>query len=516
MKKTKRTFKEWWADYKPTKRRIIQLYAALLTNANLKGFSNGYIYQGKVKNICTPGLNCYSCPAASASCPLGALQNAFASSKARLPHYMLGILVLFGVLCGRWICGFLCPFGLIQDLLHKIKTPKLKKNPVTRMLSYLKYVILAVFVIALPLIYAMRSMPLPGFCKYICPSGTLLGAVGLLSNQNNSNMFPILGPLFTWKFCLLVVFLVGAVFIYRFFCRFFCPLGAIYGLFNRISILGVKLEKPKCTDCGLCIGACDMDIQKVGDHECISCGKCINVCPTGAISYKGPKILLAPNETGSAIRTAKVKQVDPCDAPGTPLPRKPKIARGIVAGCMALLLVGALVYYNFIDKPPVPVVLQPQQSDNGEYTIGYNPGELCYDYDLAVYGSDETISVSDCRGKVTVVNFWYIYCSSCVKELKTEFPLVKEEYGDQVEILAVHSYEEYGSDIPAFIAESFPGADFTFCRDSEGEIYFHTLGGSQAWPVTLVLDENGVVLDHITGATTYDHLKSVIDKALAD
>lgn len=512
MEKKNRTIKQWWLDHKPTKRRIIQLYAALLTNANLKGFGNGKIYQGQVKNICAPGLNCYSCPAASASCPLGALQNALAGSNARLPHYMLGILLLFGVLFGRWICGFLCPFGLVQDLLHKIKTPKIKKSPITRILSYLKYIILVVFVVIMPLVYAGQSFPLPGFCKYICPSGTLLGAGGLLSNEANSNMFSMLGPLFTWKFCLLVVLLVGAVFIYRFFCRFFCPLGAICGLFNRIAILGIKLEKSKCTDCGLCIGACEMDIRQVGDHECISCGTCISVCPTGAISYKGPKILLAPNEIGQSTPGVKLQRLDstvPLD-----LPKRTRIARAVVAGAMAVLLVVALVYYNIIDKAPAtPNIDNTQQTD---INVGGAVGNQCYEYDLTVYGSEKTVNVADYRGKVTIVNFWYIYCGSCVKELQTEFPLIKDEYGDQVEILAVHSYEEYSSDIPAFIEASFPGADFTFCRDGEGEAYFRMLGGSQAWPVTVVLDQDGVIVSSIMGSTTYNELKTIIDDILAD
>ena len=511
MEKSK-NIKQWFADHKPTKRRIIQLYAALLTNANLKGYGNGKIYQGAVKNICAPGLNCYSCPAASASCPLGALQNALASSNARLPYYIFGIFLLFGILFGRWICGFLCPFGLLQDLLHKVKTPKLKKNSITRILSYLKYVILVVFVVLMPLIYSVQSFPLPGFCKYICPSGTLLGAGGLLSNEANSNMFPMLGPLFTWKFCLLILILLSCIFIYRAFCRFLCPLGAIYGLFNRISILGIKLDKPKCTDCGICIGTCHMDIRHVGDHECISCGECITACPTGAITYKGPKILLAPNESGGAVAGVKLRNIDPVDAPGTPLPQKTKIARCIVALAMALLLIGALIYYNFIDKVPESDV--PQQGSSQEIDVGGEIGDICIDHELSVYGSEDTIRVSDYRGKVTIVNFWYIFCGSCVKELQTEFPLIKEEYGDQVEILAVHSYEEYNSDIPAFIAQSFPDADFTFCRDTEGEAYFHMLGGSQAWPVTVVLDENGVIVSSIMGSTTYDELKSIIDNII--
>ena len=138
----------------PTKRRLIQLYAALLFNANLKGYINGKIYQGHLKNICTPGLNCYSCPGAATACPLGALQNALASSNKTAPFYMIGIILLYGIILGRTICGFLCPFGLFQDLVYKIKTPKLKKNRFTKALSYLKYVILALFAVVIPLIYA--------------------------------------------------------------------------------------------------------------------------------------------------------------------------------------------------------------------------------------------------------------------------------------------------------------------------------------------------------------------------
>jgi ferredoxin len=255
-----------------------------------------------------------------------------------------------------------------------------------------------------------------------------------------------------------------------------------------------------------------MDIRRVGDHECISCGKCITACPTGAISYKGPKILLAPNEIGNTSDGAKLRKIDPVDAPGTPLPKKTRIARGIVAGIMALSLAGALIYYNFIDK--VPDEGTSQQGTLQETNVGGAVGDICFDHELNLYGSDETVSVEDYRGKVTIVNFWYIFCGSCVKELQTEFPLIKEEYGDRVEILAVHSYEEYNSDIPAFIEESFPGADFTFCRDTEGEAYFHMLGGSQAWPVTVVLDQEGVIVTSIMGSTTYEELKEIIDGIL--
>ena len=148
-------------------RRYTQLMAAVLYNCHFTGFAEGRIYQGKFKGVCTPGLNCYSCPGAVAACPLGSLQGALVSSKYRFPYYILGTLLLMGLFLGRFICGFLCPFGLLQELLHKLPSPKIRKSRATRILSYGKYVILALFVVVIPL-WKLA----PGFCKYICPAGT--------------------------------------------------------------------------------------------------------------------------------------------------------------------------------------------------------------------------------------------------------------------------------------------------------------------------------------------------------
>lgn len=304
MKKFFVKIKSWWKAHKPSKRRLIQLYSALLFNANIKGFFNGQIYQGPTKNICVPSLNCYSCPGAVGACPLGSLQNALSESKTRTPAYIFGTIILFGLLLGRSICGFLCPVGLGQELLYKIKTPKVKKSKVTRILSYFKYVVLVVLVGVLPILFSI-----PGFCEFICPAGTLEGGVGLLSNPNNEGSLGMLGPLFSWKFTLLVLIVVASIFIYRVFCRFLCPLGALYGFFCRVAMLGIKLDKTKCTDCGLCVGVCKMDIKRVGDHECIHCGQCISVCPAKAISWKGEKLLVRGNDT-DAPTMSEVKPLD--------------------------------------------------------------------------------------------------------------------------------------------------------------------------------------------------------------
>ncbi len=264
-------------------RRYTQLIAAVLYNCNFRGFADGTIYSGASKGICVPGLNCYSCPGAMFACPLGSFQTALRASKYRLPYYMLGTLLLFGLLFGRLICSFLCPFGLIQELINKIPTPKIKKSPVTRALSKLKYLILIVFVAAIPLIKDM-----PGFCKYICPAGTLEGGVPLLIR--NESLRQMAGFLLSWKVLFLIAVLVLCVFCYRAFCRFLCPLGAIYSFFNPVSFFGIKVDDHKCTGCGACVRACKMDVNKVCDGECIQCGECIKVCPVKAIAfgYKGP------------------------------------------------------------------------------------------------------------------------------------------------------------------------------------------------------------------------------------
>lgn len=268
------------------KRRCTQLAAALIYNANIKGFGNASIYQGPVKGMCVPGLNCYSCPGAVASCPLGTLQNALSSVSYRIPMYIFGILLLFGLFLGRVICGFLCPFGLLQDLLYKLPLPKIKKNRVTRALTWLKYVVLIVFVIYIPLYLGIaKGMPVPAFCKYICPAGTLEGGIPLV--LGNSKLRALAEVLFSWKVFVLVVICLSMMVLYRSFCRFLCPLGAIYSLFSKVSLMGIKVDEGRCTGCQACVRHCKMDVKKPGDRECIQCGECRDVCHTGAICRRG-------------------------------------------------------------------------------------------------------------------------------------------------------------------------------------------------------------------------------------
>jgi len=483
----------------PTKKKLMQLYFALLINSNLNGYFSGIIHKGDSKKYCVPGLNCYSCPGAAGACPIGSLQGAFKGGKSTI-FYVFGILALYGVLFGRMICGWVCPFGFLQDLTYKLKTPKVKKSPVTRILSGLKYVILIFFVFIVPIAYAFRTTPLPTFCKYICPAGTLEGGIGLLSNKVNSSFFEMLGPLFTWKFVLMVSIILSSIFIYRVFCRFLCPLGALYSIFNRFSLFGVKVDESKCINCSLCTNHCKMDVRKVGDRECISCGDCKSVCPVDAIQWKGTKLFdrFKKDEKYKTVRN---------------------VTRGISLAVLLLFLFGAIVFFwKENDKPHIPNPDTPGVS----ITVpeGNTQGTLCYGSDLSIVTKDgeSTESVDPQKtGKITVINFWGTWCTPCVGELPY-FDRIAAEYKDSVSVIAVHSYMLWESEAE-YIKENYPDSNIIFAHDlapDNENSYYSTLGGTGTYPYTLILDSDGIIRKVIYSSVDYDDLKKEIDAIMED
>ncbi|MDD7266534.1 MAG: 4Fe-4S binding protein [Subdoligranulum sp.] len=265
----------------------VQAGAALLTNLHLPNFFRGRLYQGAGKAVCVPGLNCYSCPAASGACPIGAFQAVVGSSKFRFSYYITGTLILLGVLLGRFICGFLCPFGWFQELLHKLPTKKLSTRRL-RPLTYLKYAVLLVMVVLLPALAVNEvGMGDPFFCKYLCPQGVLEGAIPL--SLTNAGIRAALGTLFTRKLSILLAVAVLSVVFYRPFCKWLCPLGAFYALLNKVSLFQMQVDPNKCISCGKCAKACqmDVDITKTPNHtECIRCGMCVRACPTHAVAFR--------------------------------------------------------------------------------------------------------------------------------------------------------------------------------------------------------------------------------------
>lgn len=271
------------------KRIITQTITTIVTNLNVKGYLEGNIYKGNTKQICVPGLNCYSCPGALGSCPIGSLQAVIGTVKYNLSFYVIGLMTLFGVIFGRFICGWLCPFGFFEDLLHKIPSKKIKvSNKINNILKYLKYIILIFFVLLFPMLLVNEfGISPPYFCEFICPAGTLGAGIPLV--LLNKSLRGAVGYLFAWKMLILIVIIIASIFIYRPFCRYLCPLGAFYSLFNKVSFIKYEIDENKCTSCNACTQKCKMNIQiykNPNSIECVRCGDCIKTCPTQSIKKR--------------------------------------------------------------------------------------------------------------------------------------------------------------------------------------------------------------------------------------
>lgn len=273
----------------PFKRVVIQAAAALAQNPFLQNIWQGAIFKGESKYVCAPGLNCWSCPAAGLSCPIGALQTVASGAKFSVSFYVIGFLLIVGVAVGRLVCGFLCLFGFLQDLLFKIPTPKLRvPKKADRVLRKAKYLVLAFLVLLLPAVVTNAfGLGEPWFCKFLCPAGTVEAGIPLVSTQ--PTLQAMIGPLFSWKIAVAILILLGAVFISRPFCKYLCPLGAIYGLLNKVSFLRLRVDEESCTQCGRCAKKCPMDLDVwrsvEWSAECIRCGQCKAACPSSAISW---------------------------------------------------------------------------------------------------------------------------------------------------------------------------------------------------------------------------------------
>lgn len=273
--------------------RFIQVVSVFLLNGHWYFPVSGTIYQGPLKSVCAPGLNCHSCPAATTACPIGAIQNIMAgvrvsleAARYHLGLYVLGWLGMIGGLVGRMPCGWICPFGFFQDLLHKVPSPKFR---IPYVFSYGPYVFLALTVFILPLwLVDAFGYGIPWFCKFVCPAGTLEAGLPLLALQ--PALHTMVGFLFYAKTAILFFFVTWSTLARRPFCRTVCPLGAFYSFFNRISLFQLKYNAEKCTHCELCYHDCPIDIkfyESPNDRRCIRCLICLREsCPVGAISYE--------------------------------------------------------------------------------------------------------------------------------------------------------------------------------------------------------------------------------------
>jgi len=252
-------------------RRLAQVSALVLINLGFLNIWFADLNTGALRGICSPIFYCHSCPWATMACPLGVLIN---FSRLRIvPFVTLGLLGLVGTLGGRLVCGWLCPFGLLQELLHKIPTRKFR---IPAGLSYVKYALLVVFVFAVPFFWPGAPYT---FCDG-CPSSVIESTIPwafVAQWQVTPGMFGGFTPRFWIRISILVAVAIFVVPVSRGFCRVLCPLGAIFSLFNRFSLFRFGLVHAKCNNCGACAKWCPVDIDPVGQMntaECIRCHEC--------------------------------------------------------------------------------------------------------------------------------------------------------------------------------------------------------------------------------------------------
>lgn len=274
------------------KRRATQVLSLFALNPYFPYFSTRVIYQGGAKYLCAPGLNCYACPLAAFSCPIGGLQHAFANLSHRVREfaaglgaliYVLGSVGLVGAVLGRLTCGWVCPFGFLQDLLYRVPLPKWK---LPRRAAVGPYLSLVALVALLPLLTGASW-----FSRF-CPAGTLEGGM-LLKTVPPDASLPPAGWFFWLKAGLLAAFLAWMMTSKRPFCRAVCPLGALWGPFNRVSAFRMAVDDSRCNACGACRRVCPVDLNIYDDPNspaCIRCLECVGACPRGAVEagFKRP------------------------------------------------------------------------------------------------------------------------------------------------------------------------------------------------------------------------------------
>jgi len=147
------------------KRKIVQIISLLLINGNVKTLWDWKLYGGPFKKICLPVLNCHSCPFALTACPIGMIQQFLAlriKNGASGFLYILGMVGVPAVFLGRFLCGWICPFGFVQEIICRKK----KRIFFPQVLKWVKYILLFGFVLAFPLIFTNNwGIGSPTFCK---------------------------------------------------------------------------------------------------------------------------------------------------------------------------------------------------------------------------------------------------------------------------------------------------------------------------------------------------------------
>ncbi len=223
----------------------------------------------RMHTVCSPVFHCYSCPLATFACPIGVLANF--SAIHIIPYAALGTLIFIGAAFGSFVCGWACPFGFLQDLANRVPT---RKFTLPAWMGCFRYVSLIVLVLAVPYFWGEGH---PLFICRLCPAGALEGALPSMGQA------AIDGQAIVWptaaKMIILGLFLLAMFFTWRPWCMLFCPLGAIYSLFDSVSLFFLSFHKDRCRECDRCRSLCRDGVsaeQRVNGLRCVRCLECTN------------------------------------------------------------------------------------------------------------------------------------------------------------------------------------------------------------------------------------------------
>ena len=237
------------------------------------------------KWFCHPVLSCHSCALAYFACPVGVFVH-FAGHRV-FPLVALGTVLLVGVLAGRLLCGWVCPFGFLQDLLFRIKTRKFKLPAWT---ANIKYGVLVLLVFTFPFLLGEETSL--SFCR-ICPAAAAqvslpAATASVFGGQGLAGI-----GAWSWvKLGVLVAVIAVVIFSSRAFCKVLCPIGALLAPLNHISLWRVKPATENCIKCRRCDRKCPTAVAPSArilqreapsrSADCVVCHKCQAVCPQRA------------------------------------------------------------------------------------------------------------------------------------------------------------------------------------------------------------------------------------------
>lgn len=255
-------------------RRISQTLSLLILHSS---------WGPEAKWLCNPVLSCHSCALAWFACPVGIFVHY--SGWHLFPFLAAGTVLIVGALVGRLMCGWVCPFGFVTDLLYKIPSPKFDLPAWT---GYIKYVVLVLTVVLFPFLWGENTTA--SFCRF-CPASALqITLPGFITGGfAGTTIWTII------KVAILAIILILAIFSSRSFCKVLCPIGAMLGPLNYVSFWAMSLPaKRPCTGCAKCDKVCPVNGQPMSRiskgmapnrvDECIVCHDCQGVCP-----HRAPK-----------------------------------------------------------------------------------------------------------------------------------------------------------------------------------------------------------------------------------